>query len=76
MVLMLIESQRDRTQVKVLGSPSVMCEQRDCGESAAYLFRTGDGPIIGYCEVHARQHTSRLGLTLPELPSKVLRATW
>ena len=36
-----------RTLVKVLGSQSIMCEHRGCGEPASFLFRTDEGPILG-----------------------------
>ena len=73
---MVKEARHERTHIRVLGSPSVICHQDGCEEPASFLFRTGDGPIAGYCEVHARQEATRLGMSLPDTPMKVLRANW
>lgn len=71
---MLNKCRDSRPKVKFLGSPSVMCEARGCGETAAYLFRCGNGPIVGFCEVHARQEAAAWNITLPDSPVKLLLA--
>jgi len=73
MVFMVVD-RLQRTRVKILGSRSIVCETRDCNEPADFLFRTGNGPIAGYCEVHAKEQAAQLRIGLPELPLKRLRA--
>lgn len=52
----------------------MLCETKGCNKPADFLFRTGNGPIGGFCEVHAREHAALLKIRLPELPLKRLRA--
>jgi hypothetical protein len=62
---MVAEGRRNIPQIKILGSPSIMCEVRDCGDAAAFLFRTGAGTISGYCSAHAREQATEWGIDLP-----------
>ena len=59
----------NRPRVKFLGSPSVVCEDRFCERTAAFLFRSDKGPITAYCEVHARQLAALFRVELPDPPS-------
>lgn len=52
----------------------MLCETKGCHNLADFLFRTGNGPIAGLCEMHARQQAALLKVHLPELPLKKLRA--
>ena len=52
----------------------MLCETKGCINSADFLFRTGNGPIAGLCEAHARAQAAALKVRLPELPLKKLRA--
>ena len=69
-------SYSERTEIKILNPQGIACEAKGCEELAAFLFRTGDGPINAYCELHASQAAVRLGVDLPERSHRVLRAGW
>lgn len=64
----------ERTRIKILGSHSMLCETKGCLNSAEFLFRTGNGPIAGFCQAHARAQAAALKVRLPELPLQKLRA--
>jgi len=64
-----------RTKIKVLNSPSILCDLRGCERKAEFLFRTEGGPISAFCETHAEESASRLGVNLPLSVNKVLRAS-
>lgn len=66
----------DHVQVKTLNGLTIPCEIQGCGHSAAYLFRTGRGPISAFCEYHAEESAVRHGIELPEPRERVLRAGW
>ena len=66
----------DAPQIKLLGSPSVVCQDENCGTAALFLFRSGKGPIAAYCELHARKVAALFRLELPERPMKRIRAGW
>jgi hypothetical protein len=69
-------SYTDRTEIKILNPQQILCEAKGCAERAAFLYRTGDGPINAYCETHGSEAASELGVPLPERHHKVLRAGW
>jgi hypothetical protein len=75
-ILLVRNAQDNRPQIKILGSPSIICEDKRCERSASFLFRSGAGPIAGYCEVHARQRAALLRITLPESPMNRIRTRW
>jgi hypothetical protein len=62
-----------RTKIKILNSPTMRCDVAGCGHQAAYLFRTGNGPIHALCDAHAGESASRLGVPLPKSMVQVLR---
>ena len=64
---------QDRTKIKILIGPTMRCDAAGCDRKAAYLFRTGNGPILAYCNHHANESAGRLGARLPESAEKVLR---
>ena len=64
----------DRPQVKSLNGVSMMCEVAGCQSAAEFLFRSGNGPIAAYCDLHAKESASRQGLRLPERTEKILAA--
>jgi len=66
------------TEITVLGpqGKGIGCEAGGCEQSAAFLFRTGEGPINAFCELHASEKGAKLGISLPERSSRVLRAGW
>ena len=70
------EAPDNRPQIKILGSPSIICEDKHCERPASFLFRIGTGPIVGYCEVHARQRAALLRIALPESPMNRIRMRW
>jgi hypothetical protein len=65
-----------RPQIKALGSPSVVCQHQSCEEPALFLFRSNNGPITGYCEVHAGKLAALFGIELPEPPLNRIRTGW
>lgn len=69
-------SYSDRTEIKILSPQGISCEARGCEHLAAYLFRTGEGPIEAFCETHASERARKLRVTLPERSHQVLRAGW
>jgi hypothetical protein len=69
-------SYSERTEIKILNPPAIACEARGCEQLAAFLFRTGEGPINAYCEFHSSEAAGKLGVSLPERSHKVLRAGW
>ncbi len=66
----------DRTEITHLGSQStgIGCESKGCENSAAFLFRNGEGPIKALCESHASETAAKLDVSLPERTHRVLRA--
>jgi hypothetical protein len=68
----------DHTEITVLGSrrTGIGCEARGCEQSAAFLFRTGEGPLKAFCELHASETGAKLGISLPVCSYRVLRAGW
>ena len=70
------EAQDNRLQIKILGSPAIICEDKHCERAASFLFRSGVGPIAGYCEVHARQRAALFRTVLPEPPMNRIRTRW
>jgi len=66
----------DKTEIKILNPPGIACERHGCEQYAAFLFRTGDGPIEAYCEFHGAEEARKLGISLPERSHRVLRAGW
>ena len=75
-ILLVREAQGNRPQIKILGSPSIICEDNHCEWPASFLFRSGMGPIAGYCEVHARQRAALFRIALPESPMNRIRTRW
>ena len=69
-------SYSDRTEIKILSPQNIGCEVKGCEQLAAFLFRTGDGPINAYCEQHGQDVANEVGISLPERSHKVLRAGW
>jgi hypothetical protein len=69
-------SYSDRTEIKILNPQSIACEARGCDRVAAFLFRTGEGPINAYCELHGSEAAGKLGVSLPERSHRVLSAGW
>jgi hypothetical protein len=67
-----------RTEITLLGPQvaGIRCEARGCEQPAAFLFRTGEGPIDAFCELHASETGAKLGVSVPELPRRVLSAGW
>jgi hypothetical protein len=49
------------------------CDVPGCRQKAAFLFRTGNGPIQALCDSHAAESASELGVTLPRSVVHVLR---
>jgi hypothetical protein len=49
------------------------CDVPGCGHKAAFLFRTGNGPIQALCDSHAGESASQSGVTLPRSLVQVLR---
>ena len=75
-ILRVREAQDNRPQIKILGSPSIICEDEHCERPASFLFRSGVGPIAGYCEVHARKRAASFRIALPESPMDRIRTRW
>ena len=73
MVLQARAATQHRTKVKILNGPTMHCDADNCQRRAAYLFRTGDGPIQALCEVHASESAVRMGVRLPQSTVSVLR---
>jgi hypothetical protein len=70
------DNQPQIPQIKILGSPSIICENKNCERPASFLFRYGTGPIAAYCEVHARQRAALFRMALPESPMSRIRIRW
>ena len=66
----------DRTEIKILNPQGIACEVKGCEQLAGFLFRTGEGPICAYCEMHGSEMAAKLGVSLPERQHRVLRAGW
>jgi hypothetical protein len=68
----------DNTEITLLSpqGTGIACESKGCEQSAAFLFRTDEGPINAFCEVHASEISAKAGISLPERSHKVLRAGW
>ena len=62
-----------RPKIKILNGSSMRCDVPGCGQKAAFLFRTGEGPIQALCDNHAGESASRLGIALPQSIVHVLR---
>ena len=69
-----VATAQPRTKIKVLNSPSILCDLNGCEQKATYLFRTGSGPISAFCERHAEEAAAPTGVVLPMPMVKVLRA--
>jgi len=65
-----------QTDIKILRGVTIYCQKNGCGQPATHLFRSGKGPICAYCERHAEEESSRIGLPLPMDKAKVLHAGW
>ena len=66
----------ERTDITLLGpqGTGIGCEARGCKQPAMFLFRTGEGPIDAFCELHAFETGAKLGISLPERAHRVLHA--
>ena len=66
----------EQTDITLLSpqSTGIGCQAKGCEQSAAFLFRKGEGPIKAYCESHATSIAGRMGVSLPERSHRVLRA--
>jgi hypothetical protein len=49
------------------------CDVPGCGRTAGFLFRTGNGPIKAFCDAHASESASKIGVPLPKSVVQVLR---
>ena len=49
------------------------CRYGDCSEVAAIVLRAPGMPVMGYCELHARQRMSDLesGIAQPQVPNEL-----
>jgi hypothetical protein len=68
----------ERTEITLLApqGTGIRCEARGCKQPAAFLFRTGEGPIDAFCELHASEKSAKLGVSVPERSHRVLSAGW
>jgi hypothetical protein len=73
MVRHAVAATQHLTKIKILSGPAMHCETPGCRRKAAYLFRTGDGPIEALCEIHAGEAASRIGMPLPDSMVRVLQ---
>ena len=62
------------TKVKILRGATIFCQRSGCGREASYLFRSGQGPIAAYCELHAEREANRIGVDLPADKERLLHA--
>jgi len=63
-----------RTRIKILNGPAVICDADGCHAKADYLFREEDGPIVAFCDAHARESALKAGISLPKPKAAILRA--
>jgi hypothetical protein len=61
-------------QVKALECEAILCQRDWCQQTATHLFRTTEGLIAVYCELHAQAEAQRLGIELPTAVTKRLDA--
>jgi len=52
-------------QVRIFRAGTVFCQWDRCHAPATHLFRTDKGPVVVYCERHAKAEARRLGIELP-----------
>jgi hypothetical protein len=60
--------------VKALQCEAIICQNDWCQQTATHLFRTSEGLIAVYCELHAKAEAQRLGIELPIAVTKRLDA--
>ena len=69
----LTKPARAETKFKILRGVTIFCQKSDCGRGATHLLRSGKGPIVAYCELHAEAEADRMGLDLPMDKDRLLR---
>jgi len=55
----------DGTTIKILRGVTIFCQKSGCEQEATYLFHSGTGQILAYCELHAEVEADRIGIDLP-----------
>jgi hypothetical protein len=62
---MIMVRHQTETEVKVLQGVTIFCQKEKCQQPATYLFRKASGPIVAYCQSHAKREADRIGAKLP-----------
>jgi hypothetical protein len=52
-------------EIRVLQGVTIFCQKDRCQQPATRLFRKASGPIIAYCQSHAKGVAERIGVKLP-----------